>query len=108
MVLERDTEVGRDQIHDPFRPMAVVPVLRDQVRVLLRDDSIVRCDDVPGFRVEQPRQLVIGNEAGGMPGTFSAGADLSLISQLCHDKKFTEIDAFIKKYCPNTITISCY
>ncbi len=41
--------------------------------------------------------LVIGNEAGGMPGAFSAGADLSFVSKLCHDKKYTEIDAFLKK-----------
>ncbi|MCK5695862.1 MAG: 3-hydroxyacyl-CoA dehydrogenase/enoyl-CoA hydratase family protein [Desulfobacula sp.] len=41
--------------------------------------------------------LVIGNEAGGMPGAFSAGADLGFISKLCHDKKYTEMDAFLKK-----------
>lgn len=41
--------------------------------------------------------LVIGNEAGGMPGAFSAGADLAFVSKLCHDKKYAEIDAFLKK-----------
>ncbi len=41
--------------------------------------------------------LVIGNEAGGMPGAFSAGADLSYVSKLCHDKKYAEIDAFLEK-----------
>ena len=41
--------------------------------------------------------IVIGNEAGGMPGAFSAGADLSYISGLCHDKKFAEIEAFLKR-----------
>jgi 3-hydroxyacyl-CoA dehydrogenase len=41
--------------------------------------------------------LVIGNEAGGMPGAFSAGADLGFISKLCHDRKYAEIDAFLKK-----------
>ncbi|MDZ7667053.1 MAG: 3-hydroxyacyl-CoA dehydrogenase NAD-binding domain-containing protein [Desulfotignum sp.] len=41
--------------------------------------------------------LVIGNEAGGMPGAFSAGADLGFIAKLCHDKKYAEIDAFLKK-----------
>jgi len=41
--------------------------------------------------------LVIGNEAGGMPGAFSAGADLSFVSRLCHEKKYTEIDAFLAK-----------
>jgi 3-hydroxyacyl-CoA dehydrogenase len=41
--------------------------------------------------------LVIGNEAGGMPGAFSAGADLGFIARLCHDKKYAEIEAFLKK-----------
>ena len=41
--------------------------------------------------------LVIGNEAGGMPGAFSAGADLAFISKLCHEKKYAEIDAFLAK-----------
>ncbi len=41
--------------------------------------------------------LVIGNEAGGMPGAFSAGADLAFVSKLCHDKKYAEIEAFLKK-----------
>jgi len=41
--------------------------------------------------------LVIGNEAGGMPGAFSAGADLSFVSKLCHEKKYAEIDAFLEK-----------
>ncbi|MBU2629432.1 MAG: enoyl-CoA hydratase/isomerase family protein, partial [Proteobacteria bacterium] len=41
--------------------------------------------------------LVIGNQAGGMPGAFSAGADLSLISRLCHDKKYAEIDILLEK-----------
>jgi 3-hydroxyacyl-CoA dehydrogenase len=41
--------------------------------------------------------LVIGNEAGGMPGAFSAGADLAFVSKLCHDKKYAEIDAFLRK-----------
>lgn len=41
--------------------------------------------------------LVIGNQAGGMPGAFSAGADLSFVSKMAHDKKFSEIDAFLAK-----------
>ena len=40
--------------------------------------------------------LVIGNQAGGMPGAFSAGADLSLVLGLVKEKRFDEIDAFIK------------
>jgi 3-hydroxyacyl-CoA dehydrogenase len=41
--------------------------------------------------------MVIGNEAGGMPGAFSAGADLAFVSKLCHEKKYAEIEAFLKK-----------
>lgn len=41
--------------------------------------------------------LVIGNQAGGMPGAFSAGADLASISKMIHDGKFEEIDAFLAK-----------
>lgn len=40
--------------------------------------------------------LVIGNEAGGMPGAFSAGADISMISKLCHEKNYAEIDTLVK------------
>lgn len=40
--------------------------------------------------------LVIGNQAPGMPGAFSAGADLSYISKLAHDKNYSEIESFLK------------
>ncbi len=40
--------------------------------------------------------LVIGNQAGGMPGAFSAGGDLSYMLGLAKDGKFEEIDTFIK------------
>ncbi len=41
--------------------------------------------------------MVIGNEAGGMPGAFSAGADLAFMLKLIKEKKYSEIDAFLKK-----------
>ncbi len=41
--------------------------------------------------------IVIGNEAGGMPGSFSAGADLTMVSKACHDKKYSEIDVLLKQ-----------
>lgn len=41
--------------------------------------------------------LVIGNQASGMPGAFSAGADLKFIRDLVEKKKFDEIDAFIQR-----------
>jgi 3-hydroxyacyl-CoA dehydrogenase len=41
--------------------------------------------------------LVIGNQAGGMPGAFSAGGDLAYMLSLAKAGKFTEIDDFIKQ-----------
>ena len=40
--------------------------------------------------------LVIGNQAGGMPGAFSAGGDLAYMLGLAKEGKFDEIDTFIK------------
>jgi 3-hydroxyacyl-CoA dehydrogenase len=40
--------------------------------------------------------LVIGNQAGGMPGAFSAGGDLNFMAALAKEKKYSEIDAFLK------------
>ncbi|MBU0994306.1 MAG: 3-hydroxyacyl-CoA dehydrogenase/enoyl-CoA hydratase family protein [Proteobacteria bacterium] len=40
--------------------------------------------------------LVIGNQAPGMPGAFSAGGDLGYMSELAKAGKFSEIDQFIK------------
>ena len=57
-------------------------------------DSIDKALD---YVEENGAGLVIGNEAGGMPGAFSAGADLAFVSKLCHEKKYTEIDAFLAK-----------
>ena len=41
--------------------------------------------------------LVIGNQAGGMPGAFCAGGDLAFMAGLAKEGKYTEIDAFLKK-----------
>jgi 3-hydroxyacyl-CoA dehydrogenase len=41
--------------------------------------------------------IVIGNQAGGMPGAFSAGGDLKYMGNLAKEGKFTEMDAFLKK-----------
>ncbi len=40
--------------------------------------------------------MVIGNQAPGMPGAFSAGGDLAFMLGLARAGKFDEIDAFIK------------
>jgi 3-hydroxyacyl-CoA dehydrogenase len=39
--------------------------------------------------------LVVGNQAGGIPGAFSAGADLSMILSYAKDKKYAEIEGFL-------------
>jgi 3-hydroxyacyl-CoA dehydrogenase len=39
--------------------------------------------------------LVIGNQASGMPGAFSAGGDLKFMGGLAAAKKFNEIEKFI-------------
>jgi 3-hydroxyacyl-CoA dehydrogenase len=41
--------------------------------------------------------LVIGNQAGGMPGAFSAGGDLAFMAGLAKEGKYDEIGAFLKK-----------
>jgi 3-hydroxyacyl-CoA dehydrogenase len=41
--------------------------------------------------------LVIGNQAGGMPGAFSAGGDLFYMGSLAREGKFSEIDAFLQQ-----------
>jgi len=40
--------------------------------------------------------MVIGNQAGGMPGAFSAGGDLAYMLGLARAGKFEEINSFIK------------
>ncbi|MDX1706984.1 MAG: 3-hydroxyacyl-CoA dehydrogenase NAD-binding domain-containing protein [Desulfobacterales bacterium] len=40
--------------------------------------------------------LVIGNQTGGMPGAFSAGANLADMAAAVKDKRYGEIDALIK------------
>ncbi len=40
--------------------------------------------------------LVIGNQAGGMPGAFSAGGDLAFMAGLAKEGKYADIDAFLK------------
>jgi 3-hydroxyacyl-CoA dehydrogenase len=41
--------------------------------------------------------LVIGNQAGGMPGAFSAGADLVFVLGLAKEKKYSEIESLVEK-----------
>ena len=48
------------------------------------------------YVLENGRGIVIGNQAPGFPGAFSAGGDLGFMLGLAKAKKFTEIDDFIK------------
>ena len=41
--------------------------------------------------------LVIGNQAGGMPGAFSAGADIKFLKEHVDNQRFDEISDFIAK-----------
>ena len=49
--------------------------------------------------------LVIGNQAGGMPGAFSAGGDLKYMGELAKNGKFSEIDKFISDIHTNMTTL---
>ena len=40
--------------------------------------------------------VVIGNQAGGMPGAFSAGGDLAYMAALAKDGKYADIDNFLQ------------
>jgi 3-hydroxyacyl-CoA dehydrogenase len=40
--------------------------------------------------------LVLGNQAGGMPGAFSAGADLVQVGKAAKEQRFGEIEAMIR------------
>ncbi|MBW1960534.1 MAG: enoyl-CoA hydratase/isomerase family protein [Deltaproteobacteria bacterium] len=39
--------------------------------------------------------LVIGNQAAGVPGTFSAGGDLSYMAMPAKDRKYSEMESFL-------------
>ena len=41
--------------------------------------------------------LVIGNQAGGMPGAFSAGADLTMVLDAAKDKRYSEIENMLEQ-----------
>lgn len=41
--------------------------------------------------------VVLGNQAGGMPGAFSAGGDLAFMAGLAKEGKYAEIDAFLAR-----------
>jgi len=61
--------------------------------------------------------VVIGNQAPGIPGAFSAGGDLAFMGALAKNKKWSEIDDFIRivhknimgmKYAPFPVVAAPY
>jgi len=42
--------------------------------------------------------LVLGNQAGGMPGAFSAGADLNVVQEAAIAKQYTKIESMVKLF----------
>ena len=41
--------------------------------------------------------MVIGNQAGGMPGAFSAGADLTMVLEAAKAKRYSEIESMLEQ-----------
>jgi len=53
--------------------------------------------EIADFVEENGAGLVIGNQAGGMPGAFSAGGDLRFMGELAKAGKYSEIDSFVER-----------
>jgi len=69
------------------------------------------------YVAENGTGLVIGNQAGGMPGAFSAGADIKFMRRLLDKKAYDTIDSFISmgqqtgqkaKYAPFPVVAAPY
>ncbi|MCP4367722.1 MAG: 3-hydroxyacyl-CoA dehydrogenase/enoyl-CoA hydratase family protein [Deltaproteobacteria bacterium] len=63
----------------------------------LNGEIIDFIEDVQDYIDENGTGLVIGNQAGGMPGAFSAGADLAFVRELVEGKKYSEIESFLER-----------
>jgi 3-hydroxyacyl-CoA dehydrogenase len=62
----------------------------------LNGDIIAFLNESVDFVESEAAALVIGNQAGGMPGAFSAGADLMMLLALASEKKFAELETAAK------------
>jgi 3-hydroxyacyl-CoA dehydrogenase len=69
------------------------------------------------YTVDNGVGLVLGNQAPGMPGAFSAGGDLGYMGDMAKNKKFSDIDKMIKdlhtmimalKYSPIPVVAAPY
>ncbi|MCP4130562.1 MAG: 3-hydroxyacyl-CoA dehydrogenase/enoyl-CoA hydratase family protein [bacterium] len=63
----------------------------------LNNEIIEFMAEADSFVRENGAGMVIGSQAPGFPGAFSAGADLGYMLNLAKNKKWGEIESFIKK-----------
>ena len=71
----------------------------------INGDIVEFLPEVVDYVKENGVGVVIGNEAGGMPGAFSAGGDLAYMGQLAKDKKWSDIEGFIKNVHDNLMAL---
>ncbi len=84
-------------------PSATVVDLRDGVACLefhtkmnaLNAEILELLDETIDYIDSNGAGLIIGNQAGGMPGAFSAGADLKGILGAVKDKRFADIEGMV-------------
>jgi 3-hydroxyacyl-CoA dehydrogenase len=62
----------------------------------LNGDIIAFLNESIDFVAAEGSALVIGNQAGGMPGAFSAGADLVMMMGLAMQKQYAQLEAAAK------------
>ncbi len=53
-------------------------------------------DDGLAYVEQNGNGIVLGNQAGGIPGAFSAGGDLAYMASLAEAGKFSEMEAFLE------------
>ncbi|MBW1840844.1 MAG: enoyl-CoA hydratase/isomerase family protein [Deltaproteobacteria bacterium] len=62
---------------------------------ILNTEVVAFAHDVFDYVDANGAGLVIGNQAGGMPGAFSAGADLTEMTTAIKEKRYSEVEALI-------------
>ncbi|MFC1515528.1 3-hydroxyacyl-CoA dehydrogenase NAD-binding domain-containing protein [Thermodesulfobacteriota bacterium] len=62
---------------------------------ILNTEVVAFAHDVLDYVDANGAGLVIGNQAGGMPGAFSAGADLTEMTTAIKEKQYSEVEALI-------------
>ncbi len=63
----------------------------------INDEIVELIDQAIDYVDENGVGLVIGNQAGGMPGAFCAGGDLAFMGGLAKQGKYDEIEKFLKQ-----------